>query len=626
MKTILILLLAFGWPAFFCAQSSSTSEAAQWLDNAQQLLEQGPAADSAALKLAQDALRRIRPNSDYILEGRAYLIAGRAQYNLGYPEDAVPLLQTALNLFQKAKSDSLTLGTLIMLSSAMGNREVPEIDSSLFYVSAARALALKRQDTLRLARIYIIIANIWDEQTQYDSALVYNYLCEDLLKGKSHQLERGQNFYNTGNTLLNRYIAKGEDKDLQDAQYYLQQAIEIFQNIGNQQLEVEARNAAGVAALYSHNFPEAKKELKQSLDIYEQLQDSSGLLNAYYNLATLAETEGKNKEAVLALKNLVDLLKKVGDSSDYQFVRKQFSDSQGKLSITLIENKINNLLERVRNERNEQFMLVSFSIFSTLIIGGFFYYRQKMSAQRALATEKEKLYQEQLDNLLKEQEIEFVRAKLEGEELGRQKVARKIHDGVGGFLVTAKWNLESALEELPQNEKKVAARLNENIKMQDESYRELRRVVYELEYERIPWWQDLQKFCERLTGARKTQIRFYTFNLEEGISTSLGEEARLITQELITNALKHAEASEINVQLSRIDHILSIVVEDNGKGFDPNLTADGVGLKSIQERTGKLSGSISFETGKNAGTSIFVDIPLKPVSILEDNPLLHAAN
>lgn len=617
MKTTLILLLALGWPVSFFAQSVSTPTAAQLLAQAERLLNQN--ADSAALACAKKAIALIRPNTDYTLEGRAYLLAGRAQYNLGYPEDAAIPLQKALKLLGRIENDSLMLDALVLLSAAMGDRETPELESALAYLNEARDLAVKRRDTLQLAKIYINIANVWDEQEDYDTALVYNYLCEDLLKDTPYQLQNGQNYYGMGKRLLELYIEKGKEQDLRKAGLCLQQAVDIFHRLDEPAREADARNAAGAAALYSEDFRRAKNELMQSLDISGKIQDSVGLLNVYYNLATLAETEGKNSDAVRALTNLVTLLKQVGDASDYQFVREQFSDRKGKLSITLIENKINNLLEKERNQRNEQIMLVGFSMFATLTVGGYFYHRQKMRAQRALMLQ-------QLDNLLKAQEIEFVRARLEGEEAGRHKIARKIHDGVGGLLVSAKWNLESVLEELSSKEKKVAERLNENIQLQNQSYQTLRQVVYELEYERVPWWDDLRKFCEQLGKARKTEIRFFAFNMDESVEGNLGEEARLVTQELIINALKHAEASEINVQLSRIDHILSIVVEDNGKGFNPDTVAHGVGLHSIQERVGRLGGSISFETGKGAGTSVFVDIPLKPVNILDNNPLLYGSN
>ncbi|MBC7777173.1 MAG: ATP-binding protein [Phycisphaerae bacterium] len=121
-----------------------------------------------------------------------------------------------------------------------------------------------------------------------------------------------------------------------------------------------------------------------------------------------------------------------------------------------------------------------------------------------------------------------------------------------------------------------------------------------------------------------TKIRFYTYNLDRKVGGAIGEEARLIVQEIITNALKHAKATEINVQINQIEDVLGIIIEDNGIGFDQSRVVKGIGLKSIEERCAKLGGEISLETGKGAGTTVFVDIPISKQNILKENPLLYA--
>ncbi|HRI61336.1 MAG TPA: histidine kinase, partial [Saprospiraceae bacterium] len=320
------------------------------------------------------------------------------------------------------------------------------------------------------------------------------------------------------------------------------------------------------------------------------------------------------------LTNLEYLVAREGTDQDFTFVRNQFSDSDEKISKTLISNQIDIVKSQIEAQESAHTKLslsIALGVLSLLIIGGYFYARQKIRTDRLLLAQQqqiigqqEQLHLSELDNLLRQQEIEFIRKRLEGEEAECRRIARELHDGVGGLLVSAKWNLESALEEAAGSNGMIAAKLKDNLHLQDESYQELRKVVRELERDRIPWWEELQKFCERLSGNRQTGIRFYRHGLDESAGGALGEEARLITQELITNALKHANASQINVQIGKVDHILSIVVEDNGKGFDKTRSYDGSGLSNIAERVNRLSGNLSFETGEGSGTSVFVDIPL----------------
>jgi len=206
-------------------------------------------------------------------------------------------------------------------------------------------------------------------------------------------------------------------------------------------------------------------------------------------------------------------------------------------------------------------------VISLLAATIFFIQRIKLSKQkRILAEQKQKIVEEEIKGLLQTQQIEFMRAQSEGEEIGRHRIARQIHDGVGGLLVSAKWNLESALEELPKKESKVISRLNENLRLQEMSYKELRRVVYELEREDVPWWEDLQKFYQRVSEQTQTKIQFYNYNLDRRLGGTFGEECRYIVQEVITNAIKHAKPTEITVYINLIDDVLGIIVEDDGAG------------------------------------------------------------
>jgi len=119
-------------------------------------------------------------------------------------------------------------------------------------------------------------------------------------------------------------------------------------------------------------------------------------------------------------------------------------------------------------------------------------------------------------------------------------------------------------------------------------------------------------------------VRFHTYNLDKKVRGNIGKEARLIVQELITNALKHSKANEISVQINQIDGVLGIIIEDNGIGFDSDNIIKGVGLMSIEERCSKLGGSVIFETGQGKGTTVFIDIPVDDKNNLKENPLLYA--
>ena len=102
---------------------------------------------------------------------------------------------------------------------------------------------------------------------------------------------------------------------------------------------------------------------------------------------------------------------------------------------------------------------------------------------------------------------------------------------------------------------------------------------------------------------------------------STGRELKIfrIVQELINNAIKHAQATEINVTVSGGDY-LKITVEDNGKGFNPTLShssgSSGLGLYNMENRARLLNAKLEFDTQSEQGSSIKLIVPYEATESL----------
>jgi len=86
-----------------------------------------------------------------------------------------------------------------------------------------------------------------------------------------------------------------------------------------------------------------------------------------------------------------------------------------------------------------------------------------------------------------------------------------------------------------------------------------------------------------------------------------------IIQELGTNIIKHSEATEVNIYLTQHNHTdINIIIEDNGKGFDPKKIKynDGIGLKTIEKKVEQMDGTFTIDSVINKGTTIIIDLPL----------------
>lgn len=210
------------------------------------------------------------------------------------------------------------------------------------------------------------------------------------------------------------------------------------------------------------------------------------------------------------------------------------------------------------------------------------------------------------------QEFERYRVIAEAREAERSRIAKDLHDGIGGLLSGVRIslaNIQSRLN-LKQDDELIFER---SMDMLDGSMQELRRVAHAMSP------PSLEVF------GLKTALRDYveTVNSMKTVKTifqAIGDERRFekeqeliiyrVIQELINNVFKHAQATECLVQVSYLSDYLSITVEDNGKGFDMNKESNGMGWSNIRQRVEFLKGTFDLHSSSSSGTSVQINIPL----------------
>ena len=122
----------------------------------------------------------------------------------------------------------------------------------------------------------------------------------------------------------------------------------------------------------------------------------------------------------------------------------------------------------------------------------------------------------------------------------------------------------------------------------------------------------VQKLAENASVAGNLTIEVQDFGLDERLDNMLEIAIFRMLQELVTNIIKHANASEASISITQHDDILNIIVEDNGRGFNAsNIQAkEGIGLSSIERRIEHMEGTMEVDSTPNKGTTILIDIPL----------------
>ena len=355
------------------------------------------------------------------------------------------------------------------------------------------------------------------------------------------------------------------------------------------------------------------------LGIVEQFRNhSQAAIEAYQKSYKLAEGE-KNVAMLRELsKHSADAYSRMGDDKQaYVWSLKtaafanQFYESEQTKSIRLqeLDSQIKTLAvekqlaeEQSQSQRFLNSMLVGILVISIVGVAALVFLRRQ---QKLIARQQAVIAQQQIRQL----ELKSLRAMIEGQEGERSRIARDLHDGLGIQLSRIKLFVEAHQEQLPLSVKEP---LNQFL---DEACTETRLISNDLRpyalstFGLIPALEDL---VQKLNLVNETTLVLEYY----GELPPLGEEASAmmyrVIQELLNNALKHAHAQTITVQIMTNDETALISVDDDGQGGnfseDP---ATGNGIANIKSRIAYLGGQVMWQSEAGKGTSVMISLPMQ---------------
>lgn len=200
---------------------------------------------------------------------------------------------------------------------------------------------------------------------------------------------------------------------------------------------------------------------------------------------------------------------------------------------------------------------------------------------------------------------------IETEEKERKRVAEELHDGLGQLLSTARLNISGIGTDL--QEKDVTLWKN-SLDLLDEACSEVRSISHNMmpgALIRSGLIEAIDDLVSKINAAGKLEVTFDT-ELNERFPETLEVAVYRITQEILNNMIRHAEASRILITLEKTGATLELTIADNGKSFDVASIpgSEGIGWKNIYSRVEILNGNIAVTSEKERGTSVFLSVPL----------------
>jgi two-component system NarL family sensor kinase len=468
----------------------------------------------------------------------------------------------AIALAKKTGDDYSTVNALLNLSNTYD--DLGNFEKQHKLLQEALPLAKKGEDIEQIAAVYDDLGDYYYAKKQYQPSL------DNYLEGHSYVLQMGNKYHLcTSLAMLAEVYYKLNQND--NASQYILQAEKIADEVG------------------------ARADLKKIYLTRAEIEQQAG----NYKLAS----EYFSKTLTLS-----DSLFKVTTSEKVADVEAKYQNEKKQQEILQLEKVKKILAFSIKQKSTLNYFL--FGSLAALLVVIFLGYRNLRHRQQ-LAKQQDELQQQRIRELEKDKQLVAVAAMLKGQEDERSRLAKDLHDGLGGLLSGVKFSLSNMKDNLiitPDN----MTVFERSLDMLDTSIRELRRVAHNMMPEMLTKFglnEALKDYCNTINSSKLITIKYQSLGMEARLDKSVEIIIYRIIQELLNNTMKHATASEAFVQLIREQNRLSVVVEDNGKGFDSSLMENnkGAGLTNVRSRVDYLKGQLDIHAEPGKGTLVTIE-------------------
>jgi two-component system NarL family sensor kinase len=474
-----------------------------------------------------------------------------------------------------------------------------ETQSAWYYLEKAEKSAIGHKDFVLLTKVMNNKGFACNARKMWDSSLYY--FNRSLQLSRKQQLQEAEYL-----ALMNIAIVLLEQKKPEKALPYLQQAQQIQGHV-HPAYKNMLYGALGLTYLLLGDYKKAEPLLLAEYNGAVARNNRSNMKEAHYNLYRLYGATKDYQKAYEHANGYITINNTIGGDEIIRNVNQEevrfrtAEKDQDLLEKRLIIEKQEKSLER--KNRWISIIVSSAIIFLLLVfvVVKSYHNRQKMMKQK-------------MSNLQQQKEIERLKANIEGEESERTRIARELHDGIGGLISAAQLNMRTLGKESPGI--KASETFRSTTSILEEAAGELRKTAHNM-MPSVLLRQNMEgaitAFCNYIRQGRQLAIDVQCYGNFETLPDSYRIAIYRIVQELSNNVAKHSEATAALVQLMFQQPVMSITIEDNGKGFDPDNILNkknGMGLKNVMERVKSMNGTISLDTMPGKGTSVYIELEI----------------
>lgn len=512
--------------------------------------------------------------------GAAHRYLSDYELAINYSLQAVKILASA--------ADRPTLAK-VMNGLQLNYYYLPDYDSAVAYGEKSVQLARELKDTTLLIMALSNLSMPYKDKKQLEKSK--SILMETL------QLAEGRNdLYAESGILTNLAGVFLEQGDYLSLREYAKKSLLLHRKIGSKDGECISLRGLAISYLQTKSYSLAKIYADSAYQLADNNNYKSEkasclktLSNIYY---AMGDVKAGEKFYNLSDDAFEDLFKEAHLESAAKYAKKYESekkDVQIKLQAAQLKNK--NTLNYILIGSAASILIISLLSYRT------YQHKQKFQFHRIAQLEKEK-------------QLMASEAVIKGQDEERGRLAKDLHDGLGGLLSGVKFSLTNMKTNVILDADNALV-FERSLDMLDHSISELRRVAHNMMPEVLVKFglsEALKSYCARLMEAQLFKVDFQYIGNEERLPSNTEIFIYRVVQELLTNIAKHARATHVLVQLARQSEEMSITVEDDGVGFDTSVLekSKGAGWANIKSRVTYLKGKLDIQSSRQQGTSVHI--------------------
>lgn len=481
---------------------------------------------------------------------------------------------------------------------------IGDFNKAAEYASSTYFNGSKLRDTMLMSNGLFNFGNAKGKLKQYDTARILYKSVKELVSDPVKY-----------NYVLFRTL--GNDASMLTEENKTDESIKEYKQILKLSPEIDPSlmsyiySGLGAAQLAKNQLGEAETNLSKAISISQKADQTYGLRDNYLVMAKIKKAQSDFKSALFFREKYDSLNEKIMNETtnkNMHSLEKKYNSAKkdnqiARQQLSIIENK-----NTIQKENNLNTVLIAGIII--LLLLGLLIYRNFIHRHKILR-QSEELKKQKIIELEKERKLIAAESLMKGQEDERTRLARDLHDGVGGLLSGVKLSMSNMKGNVFLSEEN-ARSMNSVIVQLDQSIAELRRVSHNMMPESLIKYglkEALENYCESLSISGKIKVQLQTYGMEERMEQSTEIVVYRMVQELLNNVIKHADANNVLIQLVRKQDRFTLTVEDDGKGFDPKEIENnlGAGLANIKARAEYLNGNVDIISSKGEGTSVTIE-------------------